>query len=100
MRNDICILITEFSEDGEIKSVEKEIWCEVKSCTRSEFYQAYAAGLTPKYNLDIDSWDFDDASLLINGERKYPVRVKYNDVIYNIMRTYEKDKFNISLTVG
>lgn len=92
--------LTEFSEDGEIKSVENEIWCEVKSCTRSEFYQAYAAGLTPKYNLDIDSWDFDDASLLINGERKYPVRVKYNDVIYNIMRTYEKDKFNISLTVG
>lgn len=100
MRNDICILITDMPNGNQIESIETEVWCEKTSCTRSEFYQAYAVGQNPKYNLDIDLWDFEDASVVKDGERLYPVKVKYGDVIYNILRTYEKDNLTVSLTVG
>lgn len=100
MRNDICVLITEVSNGSDIEITETEVWCEKTSCVRSEFYQAYAIGLRPKYNLDLDLYDYESASVMRDGEKTYPVKVKYNDVTFNILRTYETDGFSISLTVG
>ena len=100
MRNDICTLVTLTADGSEVKSEKIEIFCEKVSCTRSEFYQAYAVGLSPKLSLEIDPEDYENASILKNEELINPQQVIYKGARYNILRTYQKDESTLSLTVG
>lgn len=100
MRNEVCILVTLTTNGSEVGPVEKEIFCNKASCTRSEFYQAYAVGLSPKLSLEIDPDDFENASILKDEELVSPQQVVYKGAKYNILRTFQKDESTLSLTVG
>lgn len=100
MRNDVCTLITRTANGSQISENEIEIFCEKSSCTRSEFYQAYGVGLSPKLNLEIDPEDYENASVLVGDKNITPQKVIHNGAKYNILRTYQKDESILSLTVG
>lgn len=100
MRNDICTLVTLTADGSEVEPAENEVFCEKSSCTRSEFYQAYAVGLSPKLTLEIDPEDYENASVIQSEQIINPQQVMYKGARYNILRSYQKDESTLSLTVG
>ncbi len=100
MRNDICTLVTLTADGSEVEPMENEVFCEKSSCTRSEFYQAYAVGLSPKLTLEIDPEDYENASVIKSEQIINPQQVMYKGARYNILRSYQKDESTLSLTVG
>lgn len=57
---------------------EREVFCEVDSVTRSEYYSAKSAGLSPEYVFTISNLaDYHGEKLL-----------KYNGVRYSVIRAY------------
>ena len=100
MRNEVCILVALTTDGSKVDPVGQEVFCNKASCTRSEFYQAYAVGLSPKLSLEIDPEDFENASILKNEELVNPQQVVYKGARYNILRTFQKDESTLSMTVG
>lgn len=75
--------VDEYGDDI-INEVETEIFVDVKSVTRSEFYTAQQAGYDPQIVFEMaDYYDYDNQPL-----------IKYEDVVYKIIRTY---RTNVSL---
>ena len=81
-RSDVLILITETrTQDayGVWRSVEteREIFCEVQSVNRSEFFEAGRNGLNPEYQFTVFFADYAGEEIC-----------KYNGQRYAIYRTY------------
>lgn len=91
MMNDIINLIsvvrTEDS-DGYFTDVEttEQVFCNVKSVSRMEFYEAYKAGLS--LALSVEMWNDEYA-----GQKE----IEYNNKRYRVERTYMKDRQTIEL---
>lgn len=66
-----------------------EVWASVKSVTRAEFYQAYAAGLNAEAVFRVYTEEL--------GAAEY---VEYNDRRYRILRTYRTDAQHTEVTAG
>lgn len=73
--------LVEVIEHGEpIQTMEyREIFANKKSVRQSEFYQAANVGLKPELVFEVNSFEF-------NNDEK----VRYNDKVYSIIRTYDK----------
>lgn len=89
MNKDVITLISsqnDVNQSGDIEKVteEREVFARVKSIGYSEFYQAQAAGLRP--NLTFVLSDYMD----YNNEQ----RIKYNDKLYTVIRTYKVESKN------
>lgn len=68
---------------------KKEIFAEVLSIGQQEFYQAQATGLKPELKFEIaDYLDYKNEKELI-----------YNNVKYQVLRTYRKNKTQLEITV-
>lgn len=81
-RSDVITLIAETKvqdANGVWRSstTEREVFCQVNSITRSEFYDAGRNGLNPEYSFSMFFGDYD-------GERT----VRYKDNTYGVYRTY------------
>lgn len=102
MRNDICKLITRITTGSEVEEIENEVWCDKKSCVRSEYYTAYAVGLKPRFVLKVDTSDFESCAITVDGVTEYPTRVNYQGQILEILRDYadEKKPDETELTIG
>lgn len=92
MWSNSLVLISEnpkFDDIGNQISDEsrKEIYCNVKSISRSEFYNASTAGLKPSLIFSIHLFEY-------NNE----IKVEFNGVIYNVIRTYMVSADEIELT--
>ena len=61
--------------------VKTEVFCRLKSITRSEFYQAAVAGLRPEFVFVIHSFEY-------NGEQ----RVIFEGQEYQVLRAYQDEK--------
>lgn len=59
---------------------KKDVFCKVKSVTRTEFFSAGRNGLNPEYVFEMFAGDY-------SGERT----VKYDGVTYAIYRTYKSE---------
>ena len=96
MRNEICKLVkiekTIDDEGFEIEQeTEVEVFCEIKSIGRSEFYQAANAGVKVSLLVNIDADDYE-----ANGE---PMRVNLKGKCYKVVRTYKKVGTEMELTL-
>lgn len=69
---------------------ENKVYANKKSVKRSEFYQAQAAGFKPEKVFEIRTIEFN--------EEKH-THIKYNNVIYKILRSYEIDSELTEITV-
>ena len=67
----------------------RDVFCEVKSVSQSEAYQARASGLNPEYRLTLSH------SFEYKGER----RCLFRNIPYVILRTYVTEADGIELTV-
>lgn len=84
MRNDVITLVSETTPRGVFDTFvpsENEIPCEVRSVTRSEAYQARAAGMNPSivFRIRIAEDYNDEQTVLYCGKR------------YRVVRTYQDD---------
>lgn len=68
--------------------VENEVFCERKSVTRNEFFQAGRNGLNPEYVFSVFKGDYQGESVC-----------EYDGKTYSIYRTYETDDDYIELYV-
>lgn len=59
------------------QTTEREVFCQVNSITRAEFYDAGRNGLNPEFSFSMFFGDYD-------GERT----VRYKDNTYGVYRTY------------
>ena len=64
----------------------EQVFCNVKSVSRTEFYEAYKAGLS--LALSIEMWNDEYA-----GQKE----IEYNNKRYRVERTYMKDRQTIEL---
>jgi len=94
MFNDTCILYGEEIKTDEYRNQKKtlddgkEVFCSVRSIGCSEFYSAAVTDFKPELEIILpDKWDYDGQKI-----------VGYNDVLYNVIRTYEKFR-TIELTL-
>jgi SPP1 family predicted phage head-tail adaptor len=67
--------------------IVRTVFADKKSIRSTEFYQAHAVGLKPELNLIIRQIEY-------NGES----RVRWNDKVYDVLRTYSKNDELIELT--
>lgn len=66
-----------------------EIFCNELSIGQTEFYQAQANGLKAEIKLEINRFEYANET-----------KVKYNDVIYKVLRTYSKGEDVLEITLG
>lgn len=93
VRADTVILITEDPNAhgvlDEPDTIPREVYCEVKSVSQTEVYQAKAAGLAPELRIVLSQ------AFEYQGER----RCTFRGVNYKIIRTYVTDADSIELTM-
>lgn len=81
-RSDVITLIavTQTQDNyGVWRSTEKknDVFCQINSVTRNEFFQAGRAGLNPEFQVTMFAYDYD-------GEKI----IEYNGKRYSVYRTY------------
>ena len=91
---DILDLIsTEITIDDVGDQVEtttsKEIFCDKRSISQSEFYQSQATGLKPEIKFIIRYEDYDNHK-----------KIRYDNRFYDVSRTYSKEEEYIELVCG
>lgn len=69
---------------------ETKVYANKISVKRTEFYQAQAAGFKPEKCFEVRTVEFNE---------DIHTHVKYNDVVYKILRSYEKDSEITELTL-
>ncbi|MFR2777139.1 MAG: phage head closure protein [Intestinibacter bartlettii] len=73
---------------NQIEVLEKTtVFCEVKSISRTEFYQAAQSGMKPGAAFIIYLFEYDNQDTVI-----------YNDVEYKVIKTYKINENDIELT--
>lgn len=77
---------------------EYPVFVREKSVTRSEFYTALQAGVTPKTVFEMRVEDWEQSAHEANGKKAYATRVKYDGYIYEIIRAYVTNKATVELT--
>lgn len=94
--SDICNLIKvepiTDTETGNTKTVEtkKEVYCNKKSISQTEHYQAAAVGFKPQLKLEVMTFEYDEESIL-----------EFENKRYKIERTFEaKNEITELICVG
>lgn len=92
MYNDLVTLISITTTKDDIgQTVEtetpREVLCEVKSISQTEFYQAAQTQLRPELKVIMDKDDYQKE-----------VRLEYDDEDYKVIRRYKTDGNEIELT--
>lgn len=96
MRNELIKLesnkvITDAAGDTITEITWREIWAEKKSIGTQEFYSAHAEGLKPVFKFVVHPTEYNRK---IDGPH-----IQYEDELYKIIRTYEKDSEHLEITV-
>lgn len=81
-RSDVITLVKETHQNNDYgvqttETEKRQVFCQVNSVTRSEFFEAGRNGLNPEYVFTMFFGDYDDERL-----------VEYRDKRYAIYRTY------------
>ena len=90
-RSDVITLIKETNVKNqygvyEATTQSREIFCQVRSVTRTEFFEGGRNGLNPEYQFTVFSGDYDGETLC-----------EYNGNSYGIYRVYRTDDDYIEL---
>jgi SPP1 family predicted phage head-tail adaptor len=70
------------------KEVRRQVFCQVDSVSRAEFFSAGQIGLKPEYRFTMFFGDYNDEELL-----------EYNGQVYAVYRTYHARKDEVELYV-
>ena len=111
MRNELIKLVTVLGntkdKDGfctEEKTVETEVFADVQSVGRTEYYEAARAGkkATIIFVVDADDYSLSERRLKVDGKEKKvsASKIIYDDTAYLIRRTYKKQGGMLEITCG
>jgi head-tail adaptor len=90
--NKRIVLVTSKIVEGEIVQQEVTVWAGISSITRTEFYVSQQSGMNPQIVFAVRSSAYKLSKVIDDDNSiRYATSVKYNGVIYNIIRTYEHD---------
>ena len=96
---DLLVVTNEKDEDGfpaeEVKRYQAYV--SEKSATRSEYYAAMQSGIQIKRVLEMRLEDWEQTAHLVGNRKEYATQLKYDGAIYDILRTYRKDKARIEV---
>lgn len=81
-------------------AIETEVFLEKMSVKRSEYYAAMQAGMKPSVMFKLRLPDFELTRSVENGREVYATKVRYDGVVYEILRTYTADNSFVELTCG
>lgn len=76
-----------------------EVFAEIKSVKRSEFYQAARDGINVQLVAVVNTEDMEAATIKEKGKKRKPTLVKYDDTMYKIVREYRSTKTKVELTL-
>lgn len=93
-------LVTKYKRGTEVKEYTYKVWAKKKSLTRSEFYAAYAAGLKPQMIFDILPEEYRLADVSVNDVVYHATKVRFEGHEYGIIRTFERNRVSMEMTVG
>lgn len=81
------------------ESYEKEVLGDIKDTKRTEHYASMAAGHTVSKTIEHINPDDYEMSIVVkeNGKKIRPQKVSIDGEIYNIVRTYKHDDFNMDI---
>lgn len=104
MRDKKVTLITKYKADSTSKTISEEqtdVWAEIKSVKRTEFYEAYTSNLKPRNIIDILPSEYNRATVTNeDGDSFEPTRIIVNGQERNIIRVYTKSDYSMEITVG
>lgn len=95
MRNDVIELVTQYKEGRTIAEKSIEVMAKRKSLGRAEFYAAYGVGLSVSKVFVICPAEY----YLADQDGQHATHVKHDGKLHKIIRTYEKSRFEMELTV-
>jgi len=95
MRNEVIELVTQYKSGTTIAEKTVEVMAKRKSLGRTEFYAAYGVGLTVSHIFVINPAEY----YLADQGGQHATHVRYNNKLCKIIRTYEKNRFEMELTV-
>lgn len=99
MRTDTITLVTQYKSGKQVLENTQDIFGQRKSLKRNEFYAAYGVGLRPTYIFEINPAEFKLADITVAGKTYHATHIRFNGDLYEIIRTYEVDRFNMEITV-
>lgn len=97
----VTVTGTRSDENGfktEELTVQKEIFCAVKSVGRAEHYEAARSGFIASVIFVVNRDDFETAIVDMDGRRIKPTKVLYNGTTYLIHRGYAMQYGDLELT--
>lgn len=99
--DDSAILIEELTivdDDFNTKYTEHThgIFCQVRSVTRSEFYQAGQQGINPAYVLAVFYGDYNGERLIEFRGKRYVIYRTYHRIENDLLELYLEEKAGVS----
>jgi hypothetical protein len=90
------LLIYNTISEGEVKTIETEVFLEKKSVSGTEFYKAAQSGITPSITFETRTCDYELTRHIEQDTNRplFATQVKYDGAIYDVIRTYEKPNEN------
>ncbi|PWE71453.1 phage head-tail adapter protein [Bacillus cereus] len=82
----VTVIEDELGQKEEVRTFNRQVFCEKKSVSQNEFFQAGQNGFKPKCVLVVYAIDYQEEQ-----------KVKYRDKEYNIYRSYERNDEKIEL---
>lgn len=86
-------------EDGfPIENVrEYPVYVTEKSAARSEYYAALQSGIQIRLVLEIRLEDWEQTAHMSGKKKEYATQLEYDGAVYDILRTYRKDKAKLEI---
>ena len=84
-----------FAEEEVTK--EYPVYVNEKSVTRSEYYAALQTGVQIKLVLETRIEDWEQTEHMVGKKKEYATQLEYDGAVYDIVRTYRKDKSKIEI---
>lgn len=105
MYGDVATLIykgKQSDDEGfDIESIEEyEIYADINSVKRTEFYAAMQAGMKPSISISTRVEEYEQTKHIVNGRAVYAQYVMCDDAEYKIIRSYSKGDGMIELTLS
>lgn len=96
MLNDVATLIYKTISDNKGFDVEEteryDVYVNVKSVSRNEFYKALSTGIAPSIVFEMRKEDYNLTKHIVNGKAVYASEVEYDGATYKIIREYQINK--------
>ena len=100
---DLLVITNQKDKDGFPVEVIDEIEAYVlreKSVRHSEFYEAFAVDMEARYILELRVEEWEESAHFIDDRKEYATKVRYEDCVYDVARTYKKNKSIIEVTLA